>query len=211
MREEVKVLKHKERTYWRNNFFIVLLPFVLLGLPIHIILPSKRTRVMQKLDLSWRHWFEFRIGSPSAILITVVLLPFYIFTNYLMLSTVATLFIDIIIRGRVRYSDLAALLQFLYSVPFFIMVNYAWIYGHLLNSIIQTFDIPTSVVDFATSIQEVEDYPKSAFNLTIQCSKAVSMQVRNSALRAPYCAVSQVPIRFSNSYFAGEGGTVGDA
>ena len=181
----MKVLKNNERTYWRNNFFIVLLPFVLLGLPVHIVLPTKRTAVMQKLDLSWRHWFEFRVRSPIAILMNVVLLPFYMYTNYLMLSTLATLFIDIIIKGRVRWSDLTALVSFLYSVPFFIMVNYAWIYGHLLNSIIQTFDTPTSVLDVAACTQTADEYPKNAINFTAQSSgsDAVAMQVRNGAGR----------------------------
>ena len=195
MSEDLKVLKHKEMTYWRNNFFVVLLPFVFVGLPVHIILPSKRTVVMQKLDLSWRHWLEFRIRSPVTMMMTIILLPFYIFTNYLILSKLATLFVDIIIKGRLRSSDLASLLQLLYSVPFFIMVNYAWMYGHLLNYIIQTFDTPNSVLDVTASIQVVDNHPEYMINPGSQSSDSISMQVRNGADNAVLCTERRKNIR----------------
>ena len=192
--EEVKVLKQEERTYWRNNFFIVLLPFVLLGLPVHSILPSKRTADMQqKLDLSWRYWLRFRILSPVAILMNVVLLPFFIYTNYVMLSTLATLVIDVIIKGLITLSDISAFMQFLYLLPFFVIVNCAWMYGHLVNYVIRTFDTPTSVLQVTTCIRVAEDLPKNATNLATHCVDTMSMQVRNAAVQTPkYICSSQL-------------------
>ena len=130
-------------TYWRNNFVVVLLPFILAGFPLHIIIPTDGSRKILREKQNVEQWLQFRWRSPPVIWMTLLLLIAAGYLNYLFISSAVIIFNMLIIQGRFESSILDPVFELVYILPFVLMVDYSWLFGHQLNALIQSLDTPT--------------------------------------------------------------------
>ena len=132
----------KVGTYWRNNFILVLAPFELIGVPVQALIPANDDEDSIITNPSIGQWLKFHFRSTFVALLTVLQCPIWIGINYWFFSPVVSLLDHIVLQGRLEVSDVPALVELVYSLPFFIMVNYMWFYGHIIRAFIQSLDVP---------------------------------------------------------------------
>ena len=130
------------RTYWRNNFIVALAPFGLVGVPLQVLIPTSNGEDSSIANQKVAQWLKFRFRSPVVALLTILLCPAWMAVNYNFFSQAWRLLDHVVLQGLLVISDLVAVVELLYLLPFFIMVNYTWLYGDNIHAFIHSLDAP---------------------------------------------------------------------
>lgn len=132
----VKTVHSERQNYWKINFFLILLPLIVCGLPVHLLLGGRR-RIS-----GTKEWLK-QIFLKDPICIRIITVCFFLFglgVNGLFIYIAGGLLYSLTIKGEVRSSIFEDVINIVRVAPVVIPIDIIWICGYSVRKLLISFD-----------------------------------------------------------------------
>ncbi|CAG7724567.1 unnamed protein product [Allacma fusca] len=134
---KIELHVYGKSSYWKWNFFIALLPFILYGVPIHALVNTSKSRKNESI----KSWFLSVRGSSFCYgFISLLLFLLSLSLNVTMCYYFWGIFYELIIQGIITPNLVTNGTHIVLYLPFLALVDYLWIFGYSLRRTLRSFD-----------------------------------------------------------------------
>ncbi|CAG7834271.1 unnamed protein product [Allacma fusca] len=158
---------YNEENFWRQNLYIALSPLFACGLPIHIMPSINSQEELKNEDMypfEWKTWFRFRFKTRLSSWMTILLSPVYFISTSYLAFLIGRIIVDWLIRGKLTLLHFIDIGNILSVGPFVMTVNYIWLGGHAIASMLRSLLRPIWIPEVCTnSPNEVSNAKESTY------------------------------------------------